>query len=209
MTERPDAYALEYLVRTSNWVEGIGAHPGDLHYDRHYEAAQRVFFEHDRLVSPVDIHATLMRGIMNDAGSHRICEMGVGDRHMPLQEHVPMLMHALQDRMEDFLWANEPEHPLLDVELLAEELFNLHAAGLCIHPFRDGNGRTFRLWLVQLEWYYSLPLTVVTVPWLELASALDEAKYPEFSFIRQQDYYERIRAYEDDFFRPANVRVYE
>jgi Fic family protein len=95
----------------------------------------------------LEAHASLMRGLINEAGYYRTGGVGVmaGDKviHMaPGANRVPKLMGNL------LAWLATTETP----PLIASCVF--HYEFEFIHPFADGNGRMGRLWqtLILSQW---------------------------------------------------------
>ncbi len=92
-------------------------------------------------------HHTLMKGLIDEAGSYRQAGVGVmaGDKviHMaPSAKRVAPLMQDLLDWLQ-----NTQDHPLITSSVF-------HYEFEFIHPFADGNGRMGRLWqtLILSHW---------------------------------------------------------
>jgi CRISPR-associated endonuclease/helicase Cas3 len=124
----------------------------------------------------MEIHRRLCADLVPDwAGKWRDIEVQVGRLSPPLPHDLPMLMREygrdLQARLEG-LHENAGE-------LLLEFLAFAEGRFLTIHPFRDFNGRTIRLFLTELRRRLDLP-RVTLAPEDELArqayfSALESA----------------------------------
>jgi len=84
-------------------------------------------------------HNLLMKNLLNNAGSYRNSNVGVGGKdgvtHVAPQPHiVPKLMEDLFD------WLKNTDEHLLIASCIFHYEFEF------IHPFSDGNGRVGRLW---------------------------------------------------------------
>lgn len=102
----------------------------------------------------LELHRRLCADLVPDwAGKWRDIEVHVGRLTPPLPQALPMLMRDygrdLQVRLEG---VNEDTG-----ELLLEFLAFAEGRFLTIHPFRDFNGRTIRLFLTELRRRLDLP----------------------------------------------------
>ena len=116
-------------------------------------------------------HKFLMQNILNNAGSYRSSNVGVGGKdgvtHVaPPPNIVPQLMGDL------FKWLKDTDEHLLVVSCIFHYEFEF------IHPFSDGNGRVGRLWQ-----------SVILNQYKEIFSAI-----PIESVVRenQEDYYKAL-----------------
>jgi Fic family protein len=111
-------------------------------------------YQYDMLEDLLKAHKTLMKDILNNAGSFRNVNVGVGSKdgvsHIAPQSHlVPNLMEEL------FEWLKTTnEHPLITSCIF-------HYEFEFIHPFSDGNGRIGRLW--QSVILYSWKKAFITI----------------------------------------------
>jgi len=104
-------------------------------------------FDYKKLDDLLLSHKMLMEEILNNAGSFRSSNVGVGGEdgvvHVaPPHGHVSSLMQEL------FSWLNTSDiHPLIKSSVF-------HYEFEFIHPFIDGNGRIGRLWqsLILYKW---------------------------------------------------------
>ena len=99
--------------------------------------------------SMLKAHRSLMRGLIDDAGSFRIGNVGIlkGKEisHVaPPAARVPVLM----DDLFAYLKKDKETHPLIKSCVFHYEL-------MFIHPFADGNGRIGRLWQTVILMQYS------------------------------------------------------
>lgn len=183
----PSDADLAVIVTHSNIIEGIDALPGDPLFDKHLAAAH---FVRDvapvRTIYPREIHAIMMAGLLDSAGSYRTCGMAVGSgdavRLMPRAEYVPTLMERYEATLEFRLRAKSIAHA-------PDGGIVFHHEGLCIHPFEDGNGRTFRLQWNGVRLRCGLSWRTVSA-----------------SNVRR--YYRSIQDYEARVFIPEHVGVY-
>lgn len=188
----PSDEELEEIVVMSNAVERVFEGPGHPLFDDHFEAALRVR-DAPKLMTPCQIHAVLMHRQLNDAGVYRTVGVKVGSkaknswRIMPRHTVVPRLMvefDALVRKEVDVCTRAERNAMICAVTARI-----LHAHALCIHPFRDGNGRTLRLWWNQLRQHFGLPWEAVPLQ-------------------GHQVYYRDIQDYEERVFRVRYPDVY-
>lgn len=158
--EYPDNLA--DFVRESNAIEGIHEGPGHPLYDDHLRAARHVVFEATlrRVPQLRAIHRDLLENADPGAqpGRWRSTWVGVGGRICPNPTEVPWLAGQLELRAADRYYAHLHE----EAPRLAEgQIWALHHELEYVHPFRDGNGRTGRLWLNGLRLLYGYPWLVV------------------------------------------------
>lgn len=119
------------------------------------------------------VHGIMMNGLVSEAGLLRTAQVGVYNErgeviHMaPSHNMVPKLMSDL------FLWTKNSKTQML----IKSSVF--HYEFEFIHPFRDGNGRTGRLWQTALlaDWK---PI----FEWIPIESIIQN---------NQKEYYEAIR----------------
>ena len=191
-----DETLIDFVLR-SNAIEGIRATEGP-ELEDHYHIARMVRDAVQRtnsLLSPKEIHAALMGRLLARAGEYR--DVAVSLIH-PAHEHdcrptprstaVPQLMVRFMQAVEKFqALVALPTHRRPDVINRSNTLF---FQGLCIHPFVDGNGRTFRLFHCQLR-------QLAGLPWLTY-------EVPEWHELLQQ-----LRWYEDTVFVPMHRELYD
>ena len=170
-----DEATLRDYVEQSNLIEGITAEPGDPLFDNHYEAVRLVVVRaeagHERL-SPRALHRMIMASQPSAApGRYRDVNVSVGGE---LKMHHARVYDAMVDLLADVRRVMRRLPGTVPAEAC---LWEFHHEFQRIHPFRDGNGRTGRLWLnsLRLACGYS---------WITVRADLKEP------------YYEAIRAYE-------------
>lgn len=207
------------VVRASNAIEGIYAQPGEPLFDNHLQAVELVR-RLETMVSPHEIHQVLMRGILVDAGQTRRCHVSIvgsktGEVHntMPNPERLPMLLDDYFRLVLGF-WQSYKSGALPADTDLEQQLFDLHSHGLCIHPFSDGNGRTFRIFWNQLRLMCGLSWMTIQPANLDFGANPGNAGEAATVWTATTsshpplDYVGMIRAYEDNVFRKMYPRVY-
>ena len=106
----------------------------------------------------LELHRGICADLVPDwAGKWRDIEVRVGRLEPPAPFQLPVLMrnYALDLQAR---WSNTVESP---DDLLLELLAFAEGRFLTIHPFRDFNGRTIRLFLVELLRRLDLPSVVL------------------------------------------------
>jgi len=175
-------------VRESNLIEQIRQRSGVALVSSHLNAAVQVSrrYRHE-LLNPLEIHAWLShRTSMEWFGGHmRTCDVYVGKWDMPRWEEVPNLLgqwwSLVKSKDEEMRHAPKKER-----ERMARLLHDLL---LCVHPFRDGNGRTSRLFLNQLRLRWGLPWLII-------------------EYRKRGIYYRRIEHTQETIFRPSYPHVF-
>jgi Fic/DOC family len=189
----PDDSELVTYVKNSNAIEGIFAGPSDeWHWGYHVAAAR--FVRSSKVLLPIDgIHAAIMVRLLESGdfpGEYRTQSAYYGSRPMPRPRAVPQLMHFWYDACINVF--SEYESGQLLGNKLVVALDWLHHHALCIHPFADGNGRTFRLYLNHVRQRCGLPWRLYhpqSDEWSQLLSGL--------------------RTYEKEVFRPEYAHAYD
>jgi len=124
-----------------------------------------------------EFHARICGDLTPDwAGKWRAVEVAVGPLTPPSPHQLPMLMRDygldLQAR-----WAEASGD---DIELTIELLAFAEGRFLTIHPFRDFNGRTIRVFLVEL-------LRRLDLPRVELAPPTEAGRTQYFAALEAAD----------------------
>lgn len=87
------------------------------------------------------LHRDALGHLYDFAGKSRTVDMSKGDFTFPAARYLAKNLKEFEDNfltpINDGIWTDE--HELLDI------LASMHAELLYIHPFREGNGRTIRL----------------------------------------------------------------
>jgi len=125
----------------------------------------------------LDLHARICRDLTPDwAGTWRKVSVTVGSLTPPEPHQIPILMHDygldLQARWADAIGSN--------LKLTFEFLAFAEGRFLTIHPFRDFNGRTIRVFLLEL-------LRRLDFPRVELAPQTELGRACYFSALEAAD----------------------
>jgi len=149
---------LKRHVLESNRIEGIHFRSGAL-FTSHLRAAALVARHPpwQQPVHPLAIHRTLSRFTPMEwfGGEYRTCRIWVGDTEMPSWERVPALM--------EWWWGCVGEMSQVSSEKRPDAALLLHDFLLHIHPFRDGNGRTARLFLNSVRLKHGLSWRIISL----------------------------------------------
>ena len=158
MAFEPDDTELAVFVTNSNHIEGIWAGPTDKLYFGHHVAAAK-FVRSAKALLPIDGLQAMIMFTQLEAwqlpGDYRTETASFGYRDMPLPHAVRVLMTIWHEECSKLL-----EHYAavqLGGDELAAAIVRLHSFALCVHPFPDGNGRTFRLFFNHLRQRCGLP----------------------------------------------------
>ncbi|QUB37462.1 Fic family protein [TM7 phylum sp. oral taxon 349] len=92
-----------------------------------------------------DLHYKLFGQIYSWAGEYRTAEIGKGTSHFAAAEHVTAQVETILDALEQ-----ECQHWNPRATAVLDRLAHYYSELNAIHPFRDGNGRTIRLFLSLL-----------------------------------------------------------
>ena len=193
MKEQLSQAEVHESVRLSNYIEGIFAGPRDnLHFGQHVAVAQKLICS-EKLISVAEIHAQLMQHLLEDGaipGQYRTQRVTYvsGNKLLPKSTVVPKLMLQFESTLQMFLAAGASED--LTSSGIIQVLNTFHDIGLCIHPFTDGNGRTFRLALNHWR-------RLCDLPWIQFTPAV------------WQEHLGRLKLYEKEVFRPTHAWAYE
>lgn len=145
-------------VLHSNAIENIHTRQGPL-VTSHQQAALFAASQQPNapLLDPLEIHRHLAKGTPMEpfGGTYRTSGVAVGDKQMPHHAHLPMLMQQWFELVE-YACAREES-----MRNKAKSAYILHDWFLCIHPFKDGNGRTARLVLNAIRIKMGLPWKIV------------------------------------------------
>ena len=137
-----------------------------------YEALNE--FDPYSVDSLLTAHATMMHGLIDDAGLFRSGAVGVVDQSGNIL-HIGTLPRYVPESVERLLtWVKESDLPMVIKSCVFHYEFEL------IHPFSDGNGRMGRLWHTLLLTTWN-PLFA----WLPVESIIHD---------RQQEYYHAINS---------------
>ena len=193
MTLVPDDTQLAAFVKHSNYIEGIFAGPHDeWHFGHHLAAAK--FVRSSKVLLPIDgLHAAIMLQLLDRGqfpGEYRTDTAYYGTRAMPKPAAVAPLMNGWYAACTKV--QTEFEQGELCGNILVASLDWLHSYALCIHPFPDGNGRTFRLFLNHLRQRCGLPWRIYepnSGEWEKLLC--------------------KLRAFEERTFRPQHLWAYD
>lgn len=174
---------IEQYVHETFAIEGVLS-VAELPWSRHYRLAHMIKLHgHHRRFHPQDMHRYAFSGYDEfTPGMYRTEAMSIyaADEesvHLPESEQVPALMQQWEQLYQN-MWFVGDQYPVHDQETLC---WILHHHFLCIHPFRDGNGRIARLVLNHIRIRLGLPFLVLR--------AVDKGWY-----------YEMIRQYELNVF---------
>ena len=188
--EEIDKKVLIEHVKESNAIENIRVARNHHLFIDHLEAAAlvaRLSLVAKESISPRFIHFVLLKQELRDAGQFRRCKIWIKKVEFdylldpprvsyypkPMPKKVPLLMA----RWEQFLAEDLKTARTFNEQQKADLAWLYHHWFECIHPFRDGNGRTGRLILNNLR-------LILGLPWLIVR------------FDERQEYYRGIREWE-------------
>ena len=144
-------------VYHSNAIEGIASDPHSPHFYSHLHATRCValgFLIHPNYIHNLVGHCVpelcLHKGVL------RTTNVTVGARPMPHYSHVPKLMNDWVRLVAEYQNTRQ-EKTEGDVARAANLI---HDIFLCIHPYKDGNGRTARLIKNMLRAHKGLPWSI-------------------------------------------------
>lgn len=147
-------------VVESNLIEDITSRIGP-HYDSHFAIAKAIAKRplNRPVMNPCVIHRALSRGTEMEGfgGCVRNCYVSVGRYATPEPGVLPQLLELW---WEDLVDTDRTAHEL-SVEHRELMAMFYHNWFLLIHPFRDGNGRTSRLFLNMLRLRWDLPWLII------------------------------------------------
>lgn len=159
----PTHEELSHFVRESNAIERIYEAPGHPLYDKHLAAAEMIVAEAPHgYFSVREVHSMLLRGIEVFHGQYRTEPAEIADGEGGVVTTLPnpfWVEQVLMPEYEKLVYQCRLKAiPALMSEIDRTALaWALHDHGVCIHPFKDGNGRTFRLFMNQLRLAFGLP----------------------------------------------------
>lgn len=177
-------------VLASNYLEGITARAGDALYDQHLNTLKKVL-DSTCLIAPENIQKNIMHNQLVDylpSGLHRSQHVYFGRKSFPRPALVPKLMFAFNFRVTCAV--RNIQYGGFTAKVVEDTLLTLYNEALCIHPFPDGNGRTFRLALNHWRRLCNLSWIMFT---------------PEVADVHLA----RLRRYEEVVFRPAYDWAYD
>lgn len=101
------------------------------------------------------VYQTVLGSVDSSKGELRKGAVFVQNRYFPAHDKVPVLIKNLCEEINNRVLENLTIRQQIDLSYSAH--FNL----VSIHPHYDGNGRTSRLLMTQLQAKYQLPLAIV------------------------------------------------
>ena len=139
---------IQQFVRESNLIENEIATKG-LYWDVPLRAAVEVLASPRVYLRDVcSIHALFGTCFDFDVpiGIYRSEVAFVNNEDLPLPQYLPSLMQAFHHKLQNtlLLIVNAPE------KIVAERAWEMHDEFVCIHPFKDGNGKTCILVLLSV-----------------------------------------------------------
>jgi len=127
-----------------------------------------------------DLHYKLFGQIYSWAGEYRTVEIGKGTSHFAASEHVPVQLETVLDALEQ-----ERQHWDPRTSAVLDHLAHYYSELNAIHPFREGNGRTIRLFLSLLANRYGWWLDWTAMTAEENVQACAAAFYGDETALRE------------------------
>mgnify|MGYP001325942661 CR=1 FL=1 len=144
----------EVLLRDRKSISGVNEVEAKNHEDAYDWALDNSGFS---LESPEQFICEINRKILNNieptAGNYRKCPVKISgvDFSPPPFSSVSPFMHELAKEIK----AGPKDRSIIEFACSA------HTKLVFIHPFRDGNGRTARIFMNAILWHYGLPSIVI------------------------------------------------
>lgn len=101
------------------------------------------------------VYNTVLGEIDASKGVFRKGNVVAGNRYFPNYDKVEALTKKLTDTIDSTI------DSISDIKEQLQLSFDAHFDLVSIHPFYDGNGRTSRLLMNNIQLYYNLPMSIV------------------------------------------------
>ncbi len=103
-----------------------------------------------------NVYQTIFGEIDASKGMYRKGNVSAGNSYFVNFDKVERLLKELCEKVNEKL-----KDDVTSIEAKLNLTFDVHFELVTIHPFYDGNGRTSRLMMNFLQWYFNLPMAVV------------------------------------------------
>ncbi len=127
------------------------------------------------------VYNTMLGTIDSATGAFRKGNVAAGISYFPNYDKVKLLTKELAEKLNESLKAASSIKEQLNLS------FDAHFNLVSIHPYYDGNGRTSRLLMNYIQYYYGLPLAIVHSEdkAAYIGALVDRRKYDDLEIFRK------------------------